>query len=122
MKNPPDFKLPEAGRGGELHHREGGLLLRLPDRLPQVPESVPGQLPARRRVDGGDDPPGGQTGAEGMTRSITRSAEETAAAGQDVRGRAASRRRRRACSGTSGAARRRLSSGVCAGARGAPGT
>ena len=56
MKRPAGVPAAAAGGDGQLHHREGGLLLRLPDRLPSLSESVPRQLPARRGLDGRDDP------------------------------------------------------------------
>src|SRR5690606_26337323 len=41
----------------ELHLREGGLLLRLPDELPPIPQPVPRHVPARWREHGGDAAP-----------------------------------------------------------------
>ena len=57
-QEPARVQAAEARRRGELHHRERRLLLRLSDGLSQVSEPVPRQLPARRGVDGRDDPAG----------------------------------------------------------------
>src|SRR5690606_2277923 len=54
-----EFQAPAPRHDDRLRNSQGGLLLRLSDRVSLLPQPLPRQLPAWRHFDGGDDTPGG---------------------------------------------------------------